>query len=304
MKIYYSFVVGFAALFIANTCLSFDNCGHKTVATIALDHLDSNSQKRIKAIFQNDGRHRTFVDCATWPDDIKTNKRNSTPYKAKVNKPWHYVNIPYPATDEQIEQTINRPGVVVSPSRTSSANVVTAIRYYTAVLKGGRGSATAQADALSWLVHLVGDVHQPLHCTEATQPLPNYTPPREGDRGGNSFLIHGSAGNLHAYWDDILDPGHPRGSYSNQRVRTIATDLEARITPGLFGMGKTDPEDWAKESYGERELVYSPPLDGANTPTAHHIISAEYAGKAKGIGEKRIVYAGYRLAKLLNSIYD
>jgi hypothetical protein len=71
-------------------------------------------------------------------------------------------------------------------------------------------------------------------------------------------------------------------------------------------MSKTDPKAWAKESYALRKFVYSPPVAASRNPDStiqHHAITPEYAAKARTIAEKQIVYAGYRLAKLLNSIY-
>jgi hypothetical protein len=169
--------LGLVLAWSTSSSLAWDNCGHKTVATIAWDQLTTAARAQIGSIFQTDPRGRHFVDAAVWPDDIKRFERNEPP-KAPVNKPWHYVNIPYDATAAQLEAVVEKPGA--DPAHMNSANVVTGIRYYTAYLQSGQGDSRKKADALSFLIHYIGDVHQPLHTLEVKKPLPNYTrQPRE-----------------------------------------------------------------------------------------------------------------------------
>lgn len=295
----------------AGRAVAWDNLGHKTVATIAWDQLTPRAQAKITALFQADPRGRQFVNAAVWPDDIKKFLRNAAP-KAPVNRPWHYVNIPYDGTAAQIAAAIEKPGVTADPPHAASANVVTGTRFYTALLKGGQGDARQQADALSFLIHYVGDLHQPLHCVAVLHPLPNYTPPfaadgSSADAGGNGFTLTGTPADLHAYWDDIFDLGQPDGSDTDANARTLATALQARIRPGMFALMKTDPKSWATESYAYRKFVYSPPIGVNSNPHGtiqHHDITPAYATKARGIAERQVVKAGYRLANLLNGIYD
>lgn len=293
------------------TASAWDNLGHKTVATIAWDRLTPRAQANLTALFQADPRGRRFVDAAIWPDDIKKLQRNAPP-KAFVNRPWHYVNIPYEATTAQITAAIEKPGVTPDPAHAASANVVTATRFYTKFLKGGQGDARQKADALSFLIHYVGDIHQPLHCLAVLHPLPNYTPPlaadgSSADAGGNGFTLTGTPANLHAYWDDIFDLRQPAGSDSDANARTLATALQATVHPGMFTLMKTDPKSWAKECYALRQFVYSPPIGVNSNPHGtlqHHDITPAYAQKARTLAESQVVKAGYRLAKLLNGIYD
>src|ERR1051326_2764266 len=184
---------------------AWDGCGHKTVAAIAFDQLSAKAKKKVNEIFKKDKRARHFIDAATWPDDIKLGHRNDLPVKAHLDKPWHFVDIPYDASEQAIDEELSNHGRTPDQAHPDSANVVTAIGFFTAQLKSGAGDATVQADALSWLIHLVGDVHQPLHCVTVLHPLDNYTPPAKGDEGGNGFNIHHPAHELHALWDDTFD---------------------------------------------------------------------------------------------------
>ena len=295
-----------------STATAFDACGHKTVATIAWDHLSQATRDKINALFAQDPRHRHFINCSVWPDDIKQNKNNKNPPgAARLNKPWHYVNIPYAATPQQITTVINKPGVTVNPAVSGSANVVTAIRYYAAWLRTGQGKPYERADALSWLVHLVGDVHQPLHTLIINDPLPNYSPPLDSqghslDNGGGGFKLIGHGGSLHSFWDNILVPGHPPGWSSDATARTRATELQANYKPWSATVNKPDPETWARESYAQRQFVYSPaleqPADGSTSDL--HIITDDYAAQAHTISTRRIVLAGRRLARLVDDIFE
>src|SRR5262245_54288942 len=107
--------------------LPWDGCGHKVVAALAFDRLQPATKKAVEAIFKADRRDRKFIDAATWPDDIKQGNRNSPPPKAPVNKPWHYVDIPYDADEDEIQQVLTNDGKEVDPKVANSANAVTAI---------------------------------------------------------------------------------------------------------------------------------------------------------------------------------
>ena len=201
---------------------AWDGCGHEVVATIAYEQLSAEVKTKVYKIFSDDPRGRTFIDAATWPDDIKQGKRNDAP-QAPLNKSWHYVDLPYHASDSEIADVLSNGGVMVNIHKEQSANVVTAITFYANYLKAGHGTKRAKADALSFLIHYVGDVHQPLHCITVEDSLPNYTPPEKGDLGSNGFAIHHHARELHALWDDTFDePTDDHGA-----GRDILTNISA-----------------------------------------------------------------------------
>ncbi len=191
---------------------------------------------------------------------------------------------------------------------------MTAIRYFTAVLKAGGQSPQQEADALSWLIHLVGDIHQPLHCVTVTGKLPNYTPPGNGgDRGGNGFAIDHPAKELHALWDDLFDEPSAHADRGGRNdtdghaadlVDHLKTLYEVDKVVTAHMLGKSDPADWALESYRLREFVYEPALSTApGAGSDVHEITDEYLKHARSIADKRVLVAGARLARLLNTIY-
>jgi hypothetical protein len=287
---------------------AWDGCGHKTVAAIAYNNLSSTAKKKVDALFKKDKRSRQFIDSATWPDDIKLGLRNDLTQKAPINRGWHYVDIPFDTDEAMVDGKINN-GFTVDPAHENSANVVTGIRFYVNQLKANKGTATEKADALSWLIHLAGDVHQPLHCVTVLTPLDNYTPPQKGDEGGNGFNVHHPAKELHALWDDMFDEPtggrHNEGrDSSDETAKKIAQDLNAKVHPDASALAKMEPADWAKESFAFRKFAYSPVV-ATNTAAANpaHEVTGQYFSEAQKDAEERVVLAGLRLAKLLESIY-
>lgn len=292
---------GIAAFILLNfiaPMYAWDGCGHKVVATLAEEKLSAHALLAINKIFKSDPRHRTFVDAATWPDDIKQGERNDLDVKAELHKNWHYSDIPYKATANEIDHALTQVGAV------------TQIKAMAAFLKSKQGTSVDKADALSWLIHLVGDVHQPLHCVTVPNgtTLPNYTPPHSGDAGGNGFAVSHPSRELHALWDDAFDEptGGPHGEgrdSSDEHVAEVAARLRANVHPENPSPSMK-PEDWAKESFSYHEKAYAPPLNPAShasNPT--HTVSDEYKTWLSDTAAERVILAGDRLAALLNTIF-
>jgi hypothetical protein len=128
-----------------------------------------------------------FMLAARWPDDVRDDPRYHRPV-------WHYVNIPF------------RPGRADQGEVPPGENVLTAFAQQRATLRDPDARDADRAVALCWVLHLVGDVHQPLHTT--TLVTPQFA---EGDRGGNDFFVRpsprGEAINLHAFWDGLAGRG-------------------------------------------------------------------------------------------------
>ncbi len=296
-------------LLLSPIASAWDACGHKTVAAIALARLTPAVRARVEAIFQSDPRHRHFIDAATWPDDIKQGHNNDLPEQAPLDKEWHFIDITYDQPPDKIDEVIENGKQTVDPAQPASANVVTAIRYFRDKLKAGGGTAVEKADAMSWLIHLTGDIHQPLHCVTVTGKLPNYTPPVKGDMGGNGFAIHHPSRELHALWDSMFDePTSSRHDEGRDRTDANAEALAVKISAANHSeaadLAKKEPADWAKESFALREFLYSPAIDpDSKAASPAHRVTEEYLTKARSIAEQRVLLAGQRLAVTLEDIY-
>ncbi len=144
---------------------------------------------------------------------------------------------------------------------------------------------------LVWLLHLVGDVHQPLHCaTRVSKGNP------DGDAGGNAvvFCKPGAAscnGELHAFWDDVLST-----SKSGASARAFAMTL---TVPSIAASDIADIGKWIDASFGlAKTRVYIPPVMQGNGPFT---ATTKYANDAKGLATDQVALTGARLAAIIKA---
>jgi S1/P1 Nuclease len=153
--------------------------------------------------------------------------------------------------------------------------------------------ASASADGLksydlSWLLHLVGDVHQPLHCaTRVSTAEPG------GDAGGNKVKLScmGCGPELHAFWDDVLGT-------SKVLDKVIQFGKSLPPPPASFA-AKVNENDWIAESFAAaKQTAYSGPVQAGDGPFS---LTEAYKASAQAVAKERVALAGARLATLLNS---
>ena len=296
----------------------WNDVGHMTVAAIAYEQLAPGTRARLDSLMLRhpdravlavglDSRSadfglRLFMRASTWPDLIKGDTRfynearsQATPTPMlpgfpdmKQHRDWHYLDEPLSADG-------------TPPEEPRTPNALTQIVAFTRELGDPAVPATRQAYGLSWLLHLVGDVHQPLHAISRFSRLHV-----RGDAGGNGVRIQtgpgaGDTTNLHSFWDGIL--GRER---SPEPVIALARQIVAETPPvpssetavrGDSTLQET-VEDWIDESATlSRYVVYSfgpERADGVHTP-----VTPEYRSLAQGIARRRVALAGYRMASLL-----
>ena len=168
-----------------------------------------------------------FMVAARWADDIRTLD------KAESRLPWHYVDFPFkpegePANIQAIEPL--------------EENILTAIAENERTVRSGNDPAK-RGIALSWLFHLIGDIHQPFHAAQLfSRKYPN------GDRGGSEMCVRTAQNRaalpLRRLWDGLLT-----SSNNPLTLRNIAVELRNRFPRvGLTELAASDPEVWAKES--------------------------------------------------------
>ena len=143
--------------------------GHKAVCQIAYELLDTDTQQAIDEVMQQQAAYQSFAEACTWPDDIKSN------HDYDWAGSWHYINVARTQTQVSM-QDCDADGCVLS-----------AIPEMQARLRADH----SDWQALLFLAHFIGDLHQPLHVSYAD------------DRGGNRAAIEfrGKASNLHSLWD-------------------------------------------------------------------------------------------------------
>jgi hypothetical protein len=291
--------------------------GHQVIALLAEKHLTPHALAMAKQILADgpidpslsryckEGGVDAMSDASTWPDDIRSQRPETAP--------WHYVDIPLGTTRHDVEKYCDP----------KESCVTHAITDQLAILRSANSDPRKRADALRFLIHFVGDVHQPLHATT------------NNDEGGNCVPIAffellpqmrnpqtGSyAPNLHGVWDtNILEKATTR-----QTVDQVAADLEQASHKKIarWQKGSADVNSWAWESFQLAEkkaygkLPVRIPVESPHPVTScaddshvsarmlelnEHLVEP-YQNMAVPIVRERLAQAAARLALLLNQLW-
>jgi hypothetical protein len=238
--------------------------GHEIVARIAADNLTPSAHLRLSQILGGDAPALMVLD-SNWADEIRADRPNTAA--------WHFVNIEIGSRGYDPRRDCVRDNCVVGQ-----------IARDVAVLRDARASHAAHLDALRFLIHFVGDLHQPLHAAD------------RHDKGGNGFMVLEGRrrSNLHRVWDqDVVEE---LGSDS----MAVAADIEA----GLSSQDKArimagTPSDWATESFqvAAREIYARLPGSG---PVR---LPRDYTARERAVVRQQLLRAGLRLAATLSAIY-
>lgn len=257
--------------------------GHMVVAEIAYRQLTpearAEADRLIGVLRAADPRTGSFVPAAVWMDEIRGSG-------LRAFDTWHYINLP-----------INADGLAAVPPALDT-NVVWGIEQMAGTLADPEAQDFERAFALRVLLHLVGDIHQPLHCVgRCTLENP------QGDRGGNLFFIEPACercpSNLHWLWDGsvgLFPRIDPEGEW-RQPVAELATSTIAACPPppDLPAWSPGAAEAWARESFALALTVAYDGVEEGERP------SAAYLERAQRAVEQRIALAGYRLAAILEA---
>lgn len=232
--------------------------GHDTTCAIAQNHLSKKARKAITKLL--DGK--SIVYWSNWLD----NASNSPEYA--YSKTWHYKNV-------DADQTWDNAPV------NSTGDVVTALHQQIDILKSATTSRAEKQLALKMVVHLVGDLHQPMHMGH------------KSDLGGNKWTVtyFKSSTNLHSVWDSQLVESAHKWSH-NEWVEEI--DRVSRYEAKSIAQGTI--EDWGRETLALATQVYeATPMNAS--------LSYDYVATWTPVVEQQFLKGGIRLAKVLNEIF-
>ncbi len=272
----------FAAFALVPCSRAWNAEGHMVVAQIAYSHLTDSVKSNCDALiavpisYTNTGT-TNFITAACWADDFKANLGTAI---------WHYIDIPF-----------SFDGTPTNGFSPASFDVVKAINLCVQQLASPSTTQSNQAIYLRYLLHFVGDIHQPLHA--ATELSGGSS---AGDGGGNGFVITGNGGNLHSLWDSGggfvgASLGRPLSASSkttlSNKVAVIEADYPYTAGPGGF----PNPTDWAIEGWNLARTVAYIGINQGDTPSSSYISSAQQTA------ESRLAQGGHRLADLLNTIF-
>ncbi|MCB2155457.1 S1/P1 nuclease [bacterium] len=256
-----------AILLAVGSAFGWSGDGHRVVADVATNHLTPEAKAGVAELL---GPGVSLADVSTWADQVRRERRDTAP--------WHYVNYAL-ELDEPDFDIMEQEG----------GNVAWAVEEMTRRVQDAELPKQEREEALKYLVHLVGDLHQPLHCGTGD------------DLGGNKIKVlwNGEETNLHKVWDwNIM---HSR----NLSREEIVEDIESKITPG--GIASTQrgrPYDWMVESHKyARDFAYAG-MQKYGEQTENGVdLGGRYADAMWPLTERRLAEGGLRLAMILNHLF-
>ena len=291
---------------------AWNDRGHMSVGYVAYKHLKPATRDRVNALLKlnpkyndwaakvdkqmpnasaDDKNLMIFMLATVWADDIKRDRsyksdgtqggnrpegspdpgRNTGYDDLLMHKYWHFIDTPF-----------SNDGTVLPPIPTPNAQE--RIALFRTVLASSSPDELKSYD-LVWLLHIVGDIHQPLHASTRVSK----TDP-DGDAGGNLVKLDCAKCELHFFWDALLG--------TQNDLPTVIKG--ARKLPKAQGslVAKIDEKEWVAEGFqAAQKVVYAPPVGPGDGP---YTLSLEYKKKAGKLAKQRLALAGARLARLLN----
>ena len=248
----------FILLLIPFNLLGWGKTGHRVVGEIAENNLTEEVREKVRDLL--DGQ--SLANASTWADEMRSNS------KFDKYSSWHYINLPIDKEYDEIPSTAN--------------NVITQISKAIEVLNSSLADREVKQFYLKYLIHMVGDLHQPLHTG------------REEDWGGNKIQVNfkGRKGaenwtNLHDLWDaGIIDDY--KMSYTEYATKLM--DIKKLDFP------QGNALEWSKESHSFVPKIYE--------TTAGSYLSYDYVYEVLPIIDQRLYQAGIRLSTILNEIFS
>ena len=270
-RMYFRFLCALAA---AAACfpapaLAWGKVGHRTIAAIADTQLSGLARAQIAKIL---GRGQSLADVSNWADEMRSAPGE---FWQKTATPWHYVTLSGATYDHAPPE----------------GDALEALGRFKKTLQDPNAKLADKQLALRFAIHIVGDLHQPLHVGKCC------------DRGGNDVKVtwFGKPTNLHAVWDSQLV------EEEQLSFTELADKLERHMSnEEIINWWDSNPRDWIRESAEIRDTLYpshakSGPAEksGESVPD----LSYSYVYRFTPVMERRLSQAGIRLAAYLNAIF-
>ncbi len=327
----------------ATKSVAWNDSGHLAIARLAWYRLSDRERAFFSKLLKHHPHYSAFLidglpagvteiewafcRAALWPDWLRDPRVHSLSAEESQKirdeyhrSVWHYVNLPIIHSDPnqrlnpaEIEQRVLMPPV---DSRGQPRHIVAALHYNLKRLKAPDLPESERAVALCWVLHLVGDVHQPLHSVALISSELNFEPP-SGDQGANRIAIQVSRGDrrvqrLHGYWDSLPIPGRIDFQTLDSIVVRWLDEANRHADQNSWKLGEF--LSWAEEGrhlartvvyqHGGQWLDFKPlptgpvDLDEISAPT----LPSQYRQQSKKVARERQILAGVRLAGQLKEV--
>jgi hypothetical protein len=298
----------------SNPAFAWNGFGHMEVAAFAWEKLTPTARARVGDLLKLNPRYEewtegiapqarirfAFIRASTWADAIKAQPGYHIDGSARGNRPpsgpqasqnigyvdyfqhryWHFIDFPFSDDGTPLEDP-------------AKPNIQTVIATMRSALVSPQISEDVKSYDLVWLIHLVGDAHQPMRAiSRFTRAHPH------GDEGGELVRIECEAGcsasNLRGFWDDVLGP--------SGEVLHLAVQAAAKLEVPPSDLAETaSEEEWVRESFEvAKAAAYTAPIDDGAGPFT---LTDAYKTKARIVAEQRVALAAVRLANLLNGAF-
>lgn len=276
----------FALLICPVSAWAWGADGHKIVAVIAADNLTPAAQSHVASILGVSADKRALVTAmeaaSIRPDTVFRDEDRRT-------EPWHFINLCIQDRQADI------------PARCPGGNCVTGkIDEYSRRLKDGRYDRFGADGDLAFLIHFVGDIHQPLHAAT------------DSDEGGNCVPVDSRAKNLHAVWDTTvvrrleysIDSGRPETT-AHRLEQTYAAERTADAWIPAEAIAWESNQLARSDIYAALKIPIAPCQPTACINAAGRVVDLDssYLDSADALAGHQLAKAGFRLASLLNEIW-
>lgn len=318
-----------ASVICAAPVAAWNDAGHMTAALIAYDRLPPDVRSAVGQLLRAHPRFHTdferrlpfslryataakrdrwfFAVAATWPDTARRfeRERSASVREALIARyhhgSWHYINLPtYLRDSDAAVLHLRTPSMHWSADLAdANLNIVQALGRLTTQWCASGQTDADRAVSLSWLEHLIGDLHQPLHAT-ALYAVPLYP---TGDRGGNDVAISGGT-NLHALWDAALGSDvrpHRLEEMARDYGRVEVADPSADLMREFKRWAKQSRDLAARVAYTEQ--VRSAVLMATPPQQPRVQLDADYYAELRTTAQRQIGLAGQRIAWATQTLF-
>lgn len=278
---------------------AWGDLGHQVVGSLAYKRLTPKARKAVDTLLAQDADKLTapdFVSRTTWADKYRDSDRNTTHVRYNATRKWHFVDIEIGdgSLDDACDGRKPLPDGVPASQGPANACVADKLAQFQRELGDAATPPAEKRLALKFVLHLVGDIHQPLHAAD------------HHDSGGNGVPVEispsGRHTNLHAYWD----------TYLVQRLGSTVALASANVgklitTSNATNWSHGGIDDWAAESNADaKKVVYD--FGGAKTFMDDHdgegeVLDAGYEKRALPVARRALAKAAVRLANVLNAAF-
>jgi hypothetical protein len=257
--------------------------GHRIVGRVAQERLSTNARLEVRKLL---GRE-SLADVANWADEYRVLHRETVP--------WHFVNI-------RVQGDGSHDAFKAKTDCEDGNCVIEKIKEFEAMLRDKEAGRDERITALKFLVHFVGDIHQPLHCAQRQyRSLDN-------DRGGNEvhvrFLDLKQPLKLHQVWDSTIIVDELLGKNKPEQYAQAMADKLKVMEGAIAEWRKLEkPEEWAMESHA---LAVAHSYKGIPVDQPEGVnpkLDQEYVDQAKLVVETQLEKAGVRLADIINRLF-